>query len=95
MHPINIELTEHVCLRYIERFDQKLNSIADYKARLKQAEIAIIALLRTAHYVADNEQGIILHNPEYSCNLIIRNRKLITLYRPDRTGKRKKRKVMN
>lgn len=80
---LNIELTEHVCLRYIERFNPNLNSIPDLKNRLRRAQVSIKSILQGAHYVSDDERGILLHNPLHKCNLIIRRRKLITLYPVD------------
>ena len=87
MHPINIELTDHVCLRYIERFNQNLAAISDVNERLKRAKIAIHSIIQAAHYVSDNGTGILLHSPIHICNLIIKDKKLITLYKPDKNNK--------
>lgn len=95
MHPIRIELTEHVCLRYIERFNQNLNSIKDYKEKLRRSEAAIRSILVSAHYVSDDSRGILLHSPLHKCNLIIRNRKLITLYTPDSKVKTREKNNVN
>lgn len=84
MHPINIELTEHVCKRYIERFAQNLTAVKDVNERLKRAKRDIHSILRAAHYVSDSNEGILLHSPVHKCNLIVRNRILITLWKPER-----------
>ena len=81
---LDIELTEHICLRYIERFNQNLNSVTDFNERLNRAKIAIKSILQAAHYVSDDERGVLLHSPMHKCNLIIRKRRLITLYTPDK-----------
>ena len=79
---MTIELTEHVCLRYIERFNPNLNSIKDRQLRLDNAKVAIKSIIENAHYVSDDERGILLHSTLHNCNLIVRNKKLITLYSP-------------
>jgi len=88
----SIELTEHICLRYIERFNQNLASIVDDKERLKRAEIAIKSILESARYVSDDKRGILLYSKIHKCNLIIRNKKLITLYQPSKKGKEREQK---
>lgn len=84
MHPINIELTEHVCKRYIERFAQNLTDVKDVNEQLKRARRDIHSILYAAHYVSDSNEGILLHSPVHKCNLIVRNRILITLWKPER-----------
>ena len=76
----DIAITEHVCQRFIERINPQLLSISDYKARLNTAERAIKAVLQDAKYVSDDERGILLHSPTFGCNIIIHNRRLITIY---------------
>jgi hypothetical protein len=90
MHPIRIELTEHVCLRYIERFDPNLSKVSNINDRLNRAKIGINSILRSAHYVSDNDDGILLHSPMHKCNLIVRKCVLITLWKPD--GKKRSQK---
>jgi hypothetical protein len=79
---MNIELTEHVLLRYIERFNPNLNSIKDRQLRLDHAKVAVKSIVENAHYVSDDERGILLHSQIHNCNLIVRRKKLITLYAP-------------
>lgn len=81
---MNVVLTEHVLLRYIERFNQNLNSIEDVKDRLNRAKQAVIAIMKSAHYVSDDHRGVLLHSPAHRCNIIVRGKKLITLYQPDK-----------
>lgn len=92
MRPINVEITEHVCLRFIERFNPNLDSIIDFKARLNRAEQAIKSILQNAHYVSDSPDGVLLHSPVHKCNLIIRDKKLITLYKPGKKIKEREKK---
>ncbi len=87
-----IELTEHVCLRYIERFNPNLNSIKDYGMRLQRARAAIKQIIQNAHYVSDDSRGILLHSPTHNCNLIVRNKRLITLFTPDQKVKKREKK---
>jgi hypothetical protein len=75
-----VELTNHVCQRYIERINPNLASINDINERLNRAKIAIKTVLSDAHYVSDDERGILLYSETYNCNLIIQRRKLITIY---------------
>lgn len=79
---MDIELTEHVLLRYIERFNPNLNSIDDRQLRLDHAGLAVKSIIENAHYVSDDERGILLHSEIHNCNLIVRHKKLITLYAP-------------
>jgi len=80
---LNIQITEHICLRYIERFNPNLAAIDDIKERLNRAKIAIKSIMESARYVSDDERGILLYSPLHKCNLIVRKRKLITLYHPN------------
>lgn len=79
---MNIDMTEHVLLRYIERFNPNLNSIKDQKLRFEHARAAVKYILENAHYVSDDERGILLHSKIHNCNLIVRKKRLITLYSP-------------
>jgi len=84
---MHVELTEHVLLRYIERFNPNLNSIADVKDKLNRAKKAVIEILKSAHYVSDDHRGVLLHSQLHRCNLIVRSKKLITLYEPNQKVK--------
>ena len=84
MNQINIEMSDYACKKYIERFSPDLASVRDVNERLRRAKIGIKSVLQSAHYVSDNEEGILLHSPLHKCNIIVRNRKLITLYKPEK-----------
>jgi len=81
---MEIELTKHILQRYIERFNPNLESVENIKDRFSRARQAIISILETAHYVSDDHRGVLLHSPLHRCNLIVRKRKLITLYQPEK-----------
>ncbi len=89
---MEIELTTHICERYIERFNQNLNAVKDFNARLIMAKKAIMVILADARYVSDDERGILLRSKTYSCNLIVHKRRLITIYPLDRKAKERERK---
>lgn len=91
MKPI-IELTEHVLLRYIERFNPNLNSIADYQQRMDRAKVAVKSIIENARYVSDDPRGILLYSQHHNCSLIVRNKKLITLYAPIKKTKAREKK---
>ena len=76
----NIVITEHICQRYMERINQNLLSITDYKARLNAAEQAIKSILQDAQYVSDDERGILLRSKTFDCDIIVHKRQLITIY---------------
>lgn len=82
MKHTEIYLTEHVLLRYIERFNQNLNSITNYQQRLDRAKVAVKSMIEQAHYVSDNPSGVLLYSKLHNCNFIVRNKRLITLYTP-------------
>lgn len=76
----NVEITEHVCHRFIERINPNLLAITDYKARLNAAEQAIKAVLEDSKYISDDERGVLLHSAIFNCDIILHNRRLITIY---------------
>ena len=84
-----IEITEHICLRFIERFNPQLNAIDDYHDRMNRAKMAIKSILNEARYLSDDEKGILMFSEVHNCYLIIRKKRLITLY--PRNEKAKKR----
>ncbi len=90
-----IEITEHICKRYIQRFNQNLASITNVKERLKAAEQAVKAIIMDAHYISDDKRGILLYSKTYDCCLIVRNKMLITLYKPDVKSKLREQKFKN
>lgn len=97
MKRTEIELTEHVLLRYIERFNPNLNSIENYQHRMDRARVAVKSIIDSARYVSDDQRGILLYSQTHNCNLIVRNKKLITLYSPIRKieAREKKHRIAN
>ncbi len=84
---MNIQITDHVCNRYIERFNPGLAAITNNNTRIKTVKQAIIAILKDATYVSDNKDGVLLFSQNFNCNLIIRDKTLITIYPPDKKTK--------
>lgn len=76
----NVEITEHVCQRFIERINPNLLAIIDYKVRLNAAEQAIKAVLEDSKYISDDERGVLLRSATFNCDIILHNRRLITIY---------------
>lgn len=89
---INIELTEHVLLRDIERFNPNLNSIKDRQLRLDHAKVAVKSMIENAHYVSDDSRGVLLYSHMHNCNFIVRHKKLITLYPPIKKARQREEK---
>jgi len=76
----NIEITEHVCQRFCERINPNLLSITDYKQRLTAVERSLKTILKTATYLSDDERGVLLRSEIFGCDIIIKHKKLITIY---------------
>jgi hypothetical protein len=87
-----ITITEHICQRYIERFNPNLQGIRDNNKRLHIAQKAIKEVLNDARYISDDERGILLRSKTYNCNLIIKNRVLITIYSKNNKSKMREKK---
>ncbi len=77
---MRIILTDHICERYIERINPNLESVTDVNDRLTMAKKAITAILNDARYVSDDDRGILMRSEMFNCNIIIKDRKLITIY---------------
>jgi hypothetical protein len=88
--PKEIIITDHIVERYIERLNPQLSSIKDYNARLIAAKHAINAILKDAQYISDSDKGVLLGSKTFNCQIIIRDRILITIYEPNKSknGKR-------
>lgn len=87
-----IDITEHICMRYIERFNPQLNAIANHDERMSRAKMAIKSILNEARYLSDDERGILMFSEMHDCLLIIRKRKLITLFPRNKKAKIRERK---
>lgn len=88
----NVQVTDHICQRYIERMNPNLKAITDLKVKIDRARIEIKSILESAKYVSDNKNGVLLYSPVHNCNIIIRNKVLITLYSPNSKEKLRERK---
>ena len=86
---MNIVLTEHVLIRYIERFNPNLASITNSDERFNRARMAVMCILKSAHYVSDDHRGVLLHSPSHNCNLIVQSKRLITIYSPGQKAQRR------
>jgi hypothetical protein len=84
-----IEITEHICLRFIERFNPQLNTIEDYNERMNRAKMAVKSILSEARYLSDDDKGILMFSEVHNCYLIIKKKRLITLYPRDEKAKRR------
>jgi hypothetical protein len=76
----SIEITEHICQRYMERINPNLFSIADYNMRLKAAQKAIKSILQDARYISDDKRGVLLRSDIFRCDLIVQRCVLLTIY---------------
>jgi len=75
----NVTISEHCCIRYIERFAPNLNAIRDYGARLTAAKRGVKIILNDARYVSDNSDGILLHSETFRAKIVIRNKVILTI----------------
>ncbi|MGK9367555.1 hypothetical protein ACSSWA_01480 [Melioribacter sp. Ez-97] len=87
---MNIEFTEHSCQRFCERINPNLLSITDYNQRLRAAKRSLKTILKTAYYISDNDRGVLLRSNLFGCDIIIKHKKLITVYATNKNGKRRK-----
>lgn len=79
----DIVISEHICLRYIQRFNPNLESIPDYNRRLIAAKEALKAILKDARYLSDSKEGVLLYSDIYKAKLVVRDRTLITILAAD------------
>jgi hypothetical protein len=84
---MDIEISNHVCKRFIERFNPQLETVTNYNDRLRLAKNAIIAILKDAQYLSDDPRGVLLISHTYGAKLIINNKTVITIIP---SGKKKK-----
>lgn len=88
----NIFITDHAVERYIERYATNLLSVLDRKEQRKLAEEAIKAVFCEAYYLSDNDESILFRNKKLWIDLLIKNRRLITLYPSRRRKQQQKNK---
>ena len=88
-----IEITEHICERYIKRFNMQLQSISDDKERLNAAKQAIEAVFKDARYIGNNHKVVLLRSETYRAYMIVNCGVLITIYPVDQKVKHRERKL--
>jgi hypothetical protein len=88
---MKIEIGEHVCNRFIERFNPNLDAISSQPDKMDRARKALAAIVIDARYVSDNQNGVLLFNKQFNAKLIISNRKLRTIFQ--NSSKTKKREL--
>jgi len=77
----DINITDHICQRYIERFNPALEAMSDKDKRLNAARTAIKAILKEARYISDDQKnGILLRSDLHRASIIIRNKTLVTIF---------------
>ncbi len=76
---MDVKISNHVCQRFIERFNPNLDA-CNGKDRYEKARAALSIIVDTAQYVSDNNDGILLYSKEYNAKLIVKNRTLKTIW---------------
>ncbi|MBX3008643.1 MAG: hypothetical protein KF816_11540 [Melioribacteraceae bacterium] len=76
---MDIEISNHVCKRFIERFNPQLETVTNYNDRLRLAKNAINAILKDASYKSDDTRGILLISETFKAKLIVKNKTVITI----------------
>jgi len=88
----NIFITDHAVERYIELYATHLFGVKDCKQQRKLAEEAIKSVFSESNYIADHEQSILFRHRDLKIDMLVKFRKIITLF-PSRVkynGKRHK-----
>jgi hypothetical protein len=75
-----IRISDHICRRFIERFNPGLSAVTDEHRRLMIARRALNSILEDSIYVSDNTDGVLLYNKSLKANIIVRNSTFITIY---------------
>jgi hypothetical protein len=88
----NIFITDHAVERYIERYATHLFAVSDCKLQRKLAEEAIKSVFNESDYISDHEQSILFRHREFKIDMLVKFRKIITLFpsRAKYNGKRHK-----
>lgn len=87
-HPVFI--TKHAIDRFIERFGP-INSNGYGRDSRHVAERFLSEIWRGAFYVADDEEGILFRNAEFGCDIIVQDKKMITVFHPNERRERRMR----
>ncbi|MEJ5351940.1 MAG: hypothetical protein WHS65_10135 [Melioribacteraceae bacterium] len=69
-----INITKHAINQYRERIVNNNNLNTEY------IEQTIKQIFRDAHYISDNEKGVLFRNEDLMIEFIVKDRKIITLY---------------
>ena len=72
-------ITEHACVRFIERFTV-VPPDKDHEEQMRIAQDFIRDIWATARYVSDDPEGILFRNNAYKADMIIFNRRMKTIF---------------
>lgn len=88
----NIFITDHAVERYIERYATHLSAVTDPKQQRKMAEEAIKSVFSASDYISDHEASILFRHREFKIDMLVKFKRLITLFpsRVKQNGKRHK-----
>ncbi|HOJ19577.1 MAG TPA: hypothetical protein PLT92_13530 [Ignavibacteriaceae bacterium] len=75
-----LKISNHICQRFIERFNPNLGSITNEQERLASTRRMLSSVINDAKYTSDNVHGVLLYHRALNANIIIRNKTLITIY---------------
>ncbi len=87
-----IEVTDHICERYIKRFNTHLQSITDKEEQLAAAKKAVEAIFKDAIYVGNNNEGVLLRSDTFGAYIVVNCGVLITIYPVDKKIKHREKK---
>lgn len=76
-----IEVTKHAVRKYKSRIANN-EGISN-----KLAKKIILEILKDARYVSDNSNGVLLRNNDLRIEMILKNRRVITIYPIELKGK--------
>lgn len=75
-----IKISDHICKRFIERFNPNLGAISNEQDQLMAARRVLAAVVLESNYKSDDSRGILLFNKQLNAQIIVRNKTLITIY---------------
>lgn len=75
-----IKISDHICKRFIERFNPNLGAITNETDQLMAARRVLAAVVQESLYKSDDSRGILLYNKQLNALIIVRNKTLITIY---------------
>ena len=89
---INIVICEHVVDRFIERFATNFLSIDDKNVRRQKAEAAMKQVFQESNYISDNDESILFHNRDLNMGILLKHKRMITVFPIRRKNGKKKHK---